>query len=113
MRYHSDAQYRQNALDRSKKQKAQQQKPSDGKTITFGAAAEALGVTTVTLRSWKKKDYFPEPTHHGRHLVFSEEQLNLLKLLTAEFARWGWNMRSPEAKQSLDSVVSLIYCNWE
>ena len=113
LRYHSDAKYRQDALDRAKKQRAEKSKPSDGKTISFGEAAERVGVSTVTLRSWKNKDYFPEPTRHGRHLVFSESQVLMLLELKELFVKYSWCMKSDEARQELQNLVGLTYCNWE
>lgn len=112
LRYHNDAQYRQDALDRAKKQRAEKKKPSDGKTITFGKAAELLDISTVTLRSWKSKDYYPEPTRHGRHIAFSSEQVAALSKLKEVFVLYGWNMKSEAAKKALDDEISLIYANW-
>ncbi|QZI85715.1 HTH domain transcriptional regulator [Stenotrophomonas phage Summit] len=111
-KYRSDPQFRQAALSRSARQRANRQKPSDDKPFTFGEVAEILEVSTVTLRAWKRKDYFPEPSRHGTKVVFSGEQVNLLRALRSVFVKYGWNMRDDAAKAELESTIRLIYANW-
>ncbi|ATS92353.1 transcriptional regulator [Stenotrophomonas phage vB_SmaS_DLP_5] len=111
-KYRTDPQFRQAALSRSARQRANRQKPSDDKPFGFGEVAELLGVSTVTLRTWKRKDYYPEPSRHGKAVVFSAEQVNLLKTLRSVFVKHGWNMRDDAAKEELESTIRLIYANW-
>ncbi|QIN95218.1 transcriptional regulator [Stenotrophomonas phage vB_SmaS_DLP_3] len=111
-KYRTEPAFRQAALARSARQRKDRVVPSDDLAYTFGEVAQMLEVTTVTLRSWKKKDYFPEPSRHGNTVVFSKEQVSLLMSLRAVFVKHSWNMRPDEAKVELQNTISLIYANW-
>lgn len=112
LKYRNDAAYREAALNRSRSRRKDQKSVSDNKSLSFGEVADTLGVSTVTLRAWRCKDYFPEPVRHGRRLVFSQDQLLLLISLKEMFESYGWSLKSIEAKNALQNKVSLIYANW-
>ena len=110
-RYHSDPTYRQQAKDRAAK--ARSKKPQVvSPNKKFGEVAELLEVSTVTLRSWKSKDYYPEPRREGRYVVFTTEQVDLLIGLREVFVKHLWNMKPEVAQTDLENTVRLIYANW-
>jgi len=115
-RYAEDPEYRQRALEASKRYRGGERtlpKPP-GAPISFAQAAELTGIGVSTLHEWRRKKCFPEPKkHHNRSLWFSEKQVGLLKNLKEFFRVYGkrrWNMTLDRLKKE---VVASISANWD
>jgi predicted DNA-binding transcriptional regulator AlpA len=114
-RYAEDAEYRQRALETSRRRRRGEptpMMPPDDATISFRQAAERTGVSVSTLHEWRRKKLFPEPKHHNRGLWFSEKQVLLLKNLK-EFFRVNGRKPSHIKLDRLKEVVAFISSNWE
>jgi hypothetical protein len=113
-RYAEDPEYRQRALEASRRRrqgKPNLPRPADAQ-ISFAEAAERTGRSVPTLHVWRRKKYFPEPKHYGGRLCFNENQvLQLTKL--KEVIRVYRNRRGNVKRGALKEAVSLIAANWE
>lgn len=110
--YDTDAQYRERALATSKKHRDAKRKPQpDGYTFTFDQAAGIIGVSTGTLREWKKKKYYPEPLRHNSRMWFTENQILLLRKLNEFFTEQGIRMGATK-RGMLEDKVNWIISNW-
>ena len=111
--YAEDPEYRQRALEASKKRRRGEPTlptPPDAQ-ISFAQAAERVGTSVSTLREWRRKKYFPEPKHYNRGLWFTESQVLLLKNLKGFFGVYGkrsWKIKLDRLKE----LVASISDNW-
>jgi MerR HTH family regulatory protein len=90
-RYAEDLEYRQRALEASRKYRRGEQTlpiPPDA-PISFAEASKRVGVSTSTLHAWRRKKFFPEPTHYNHRLWFTENQVLLLGELKEFFRVYG------------------------
>lgn len=111
-RYREDPEYREAALRRSREQRQKSKTPVvDGATVPFKAMADALGVTPWVLREWRRKDYFPEPSHRDGRLWFKPEHEVLLQRLVAFFAEHGPRVDAT-ARELLGPVTAYVFANW-
>jgi hypothetical protein len=107
--YADDPEYRERALEASKRRMRGEQTlpvPPDA-PISFAVASKRVGVGISTLHRWRRKKYFPEPKHQHGGLWFTEEQVLLLgelKEFFRVFANRSWNVRIPLQKQLLASI---------
>jgi hypothetical protein len=110
--YRQDEEYRKRALERSSLQRAKiREAHPAGYDVDFDLAAELLEVSTVTLREWRRKDYFPEPKHHQSKMWFTSHQVSLIRVLGNFFARNGPRPRVAERRR-LQQLVSWVHSNW-
>lgn len=114
-RYREDPEYRQGYLDRKAKQtEALRAEPVDPKyTHNFTEAAEALGVTLWTLRSWRSKDLIPEPHVHNKGLYFTTAQVGLLTRLRDFYKKVGKPVLTEAEQNEVEQISDLIRANWE
>lgn len=112
-RYKNDPVYRQACLDRKAKQsQSTKAEPVDPMyTHNFTQAAEQLGVSLWTLRSWRTAGYFPEPHEHNKGLFFTANQVALMSKL-AEFFQGKSRNLTDEQKAELQNLSDLIRANW-
>jgi len=111
--YAENAEYRQRALEASRRYRSGERTPRvpANAPISLAQAAERLDVGASTLREWRRMKYFPEPKHHNRALWFTEKQVSLLKSLRDFFQKY--RMRHPKVKeQRLREVRAFICANW-
>jgi hypothetical protein len=114
-RYAQDPEYRERAMEASRKYRHDQSTPivppSDA-PISFAEAADRIGRHVSTLHEWRRKKYFPEPKHYSSRLWFGEGQVLLLTKLK-EFLRA--NGRKPRSikLERLKKVVAFIEVNWD
>jgi predicted DNA-binding transcriptional regulator AlpA len=114
-RYAQDPEYRQRALEASRRRRRGERgltKPPEGAPISFAQAAEHIGVSVSTLHEWRRKKLFPEPTHYGGRIWFSETQVSQLKKLREFFTANGRKPRSIKMER-LKNVVTSIYADWD
>lgn len=110
-KYAEDPAYRERvkghtAKTRAKQKQASPERPSEY-TYSQNEVAEALGVSTFVLRSWRSRDYYPMPFQHGGKYYFKESQIELLKKLQEVFKE----SRRPDSTD-LQNAVSSVYANW-
>ena len=88
--YAEDAEYRQRAVENSRRNRRGERipQPADAQ-ISFSEAVKLLGIGLGTLRAWRLKKYFPEPTHCKGGLWFNQKQVELLKNLKEFFKKYG------------------------
>lgn len=111
-RYAEDPAYREAALRRSREQRLKGKTPVlDGTTVPFKDMATALGVTTWTLREWRRKNYFPEPANRDGRLWFHPDQRVLLQGLVSFFGEYGTRL-SAASQRDLDLLTATIFANW-
>ncbi len=113
-RYAEDPEYRQRALEASKRYRGGERtlpKPP-GAPISFAQAAELTGIGVSTLHEWRRKKCFPEPKHHNRGLWFSEKQVLLLKNLKEFFRVNGRKPRHIKLDR-LKEVVASVCADWD
>jgi hypothetical protein len=112
--YAENPQYRQRALEASRKRRRGERTltgPPEDAPISFAESAARTGVGVSTLHEWRRKQYFPEPQHHSRGLWFSEKQVFLLKDLKDFFRVHGRKPRHIKLDR-LKEVVASISANW-
>jgi MerR HTH family regulatory protein len=112
--YAEDLEYRQRALEGSKRYRRGERtlpKPP-GAPISFAQAAELTGIGVSTLHEWRRKKCFPEPKHHHRGLWFSEKQVLLLKNLKEFFRVNGRKPRQIKLER-LKEVIAAISADWD
>jgi hypothetical protein len=112
-RYAQDAEYRQRALEGSRRtRRGEQSLPIPPDTpISFAEAAARTGIGVSTLHEWRRKKYFPEPKLHSGRRWFSEKQVLLLKNLKEFLSKYGkrrWNVK----QERLNEVTASISTNW-
>jgi MerR-like DNA binding protein len=111
--YATNAEYRQRALEASRRRRRGERTPPtppDAK-ISLAQAAEQVGIGTSTLREWLRKEFFPDPKRHNGRLWFTENQVSLLKMLKDYFK--VYRMRPWKIKQArLNVLLALILANW-
>ena len=113
--YAEDFEYRQRALERSKRRRrGESTLPSPGDAqISFAQAAERTGISVSTLHEWWSKEYFPEPKHYnGRRLWFSEKQVLLLTELKEVIRVYG-RRRGKVKRDRYKEVIASIKANWD
>ena len=111
--YAENPEYRRRALDARKRRLSGGPVlaiPPDA-PVSFAQAAEHLGISTSTLRAWRRRKRFPEPKHHNRGLWFTEKQVLLLKGIKDFYGVYG--KRSGTVKQELlNELVASIAADW-
>jgi hypothetical protein len=111
--YANNSEYRQRALDASRRHKRGEltvTTPPDDAPISFAQAAERTGVSGSTLHDWRRKKLFPEPKHHNGRLWFREQQILLLRDLKARVCgRRRWYMKTDRFKE----VIAYVRENWD
>jgi hypothetical protein len=111
-RYADDPEYRQRAIERSRRHRRGESPaplPADG--VSFPEAALRVGVGISTLREWRSKGWFPEPTRHNHAFWFAEAQLQLLIKLK-EFLR-KYKMRlDTYQRDEFNQLREFIQANW-
>jgi predicted DNA-binding transcriptional regulator AlpA len=113
-RYAEDSEYRQRALERSKRRRRGESilpNPADAQ-ISFVQAAERTGISVSTLHEWRSKNYFPDPKLHNGRLWFSEKQVLLLKELKEVIRVYG-KRRGKVKRDRLNEVIASIKANWD
>jgi len=112
--YMENPQYRQRALEASRKRRRGERclpTPPDA-PISFAESAARTGVGVSTLHEWRRKKYFPEPKHHNGRLWFSEGHVLLLMNLKDFFSVYGkrpWKVKLVKLKE----VVASISADWD
>lgn len=112
--YAEDPEYRQRALEASRRRRDGEPtppKPSDAQ-ISFAEAAERIGIGVSTLHEYRRKKLFPDPKHYCGRLWFNQKQVLLLKNLKEFFRAHGkkpWKIKL----QRLKEVVASIWANWD
>lgn len=114
-RYKNDPEYRAKALENRRRQIERTPKVRDSRpevyTHSFAQAAEAIGVSTWRLRSWRDNNYYPEPYKHGRELWFTQQQVYLLKDIVTFFDKHSARM-TKAAEEDLQELVAFVTVNW-
>ncbi len=88
-KYQEDQGYRERAIASSKKQRSNKPQKPTGFDLTFDQAADLLGVSSWSLREWRKKEYFPSPVVYGGRMWFTAAQVELLRKLYEFFKENG------------------------
>lgn len=113
-RYAEDPEYRQRALEASRRRSRGDRSlitpPEDA--ISVAQAAERAGVSVSTLHEWRRKGHFPEPKHHHGRLWFNEQQVLLLLKLKEVIRRYG-KRRGKVKWDRLNEVMAFISANWD
>ena len=79
--------------------------------IPLAEAAKRVGVGVSTIREWRRKKLFPEPTRHNRGFFFTENQVSLLKELKVVSRKY--RMRPSKIKEErLQEVRALMSASW-
>ena len=110
--YAENPEYRQRALEASKKHGDTEASSMLDGHVFFTQAAQDVDITISTLREWRNKHYFPEPRHHNGRLWFTEHQVFLLKSLKKFFQVNGkktWKSN----KYALKDLVESVCAKWE
>ena len=112
-RYDEDAEYRERAVEASRRRRRGERTPSvpADAPIPFAEGAKRVGMGNSTLREWRRKQLFPEPKHHNGRLWFSEHQLPLLKKLKDFFIIHRMTPGKLQ-KELLKEVCASILANW-
>jgi hypothetical protein len=114
-RYAQDPEYRERAMEASRKYRHDQSTPivppSDA-PISFAEAADRIGRHVSTLHEWRRKKLFPKPKHYGGRLWFSEKQVLLLTKLKEVIRVYG-NRRGKAKQHQLKEMVASIGANWD
>lgn len=115
LRYQTDPEYRQKALDEAAKARALRaagkvKEKLEGYPYSQLEAAAVLGVTAGTVREWMNKKYFPRPRLFKRRFVFSTLQVDLLEKLKSFLRERGTKtgVNSPE----FEDLKAFIAVNW-
>jgi MerR HTH family regulatory protein len=111
-RYAQDSEYRQRAVEGSRRRRRGESNsttPPNDVPISFGQAAERIGVSGSTLHSWRRQKLFPEPKHHNGRLWFGEQQIALLRDLKEKVhGRRRWYMKTDRFKE----VIAHVHDHW-
>ena len=110
--YAENAEYRQRALDASKKYRDTGASSIFDGHVFFTQAAQDVGITISTWREWRKKHYFPEPKYHSGRLWFTEHQVVLLKGLK-EFFRVNGKKTWKSNRYALKDLIESVCARWE
>ena len=113
-RYAEDPQYRERQLESSRRYRRGERTPKtppDDAPISFGEAAERIGVSGSTLHEWRRKGYFPEPKHQNGRVWFSDRQILLLGGLKEVIRVYG-KRRGKVKQEQLDQVRASISAGW-
>jgi len=112
-RYAQDAEYREHALEASKKRRRGERSlttPPEEALLSFAQAAERIGRHVSTLHEWRRKKLFPEPKRHNGRLWLSERQVCLLKDLKEKVCgKRRWYMKTDRFKE----VIAYVRDNWD
>jgi hypothetical protein len=110
--YAENPEYRQRALEASKKHRDTEASSMLDDNVFFTQAAQDVDTTISTLREWRKKHYFPEPKHRNGRLWFTEHQVFLLKSLKA-FFRVNGKKTWKSNRYALKDLVESVWAKWE
>ncbi len=112
--YAENSEYRQKAIDRSRRRRSGEQLPAmppvpADAPISFKDAAGRLGIGVSTLREWRRKGLFPDPKHYNGGLWFTEKQVELLRLIKEFFKKYKmrpWKSTQPILEQLRASILA-------
>lgn len=113
-RYHSDPKYRRAAIERSAEYKRRRRETLRGDRRPIGEVAQALGVTTATLRRWEAAGYFPKSGSWSKHRRFTDAQVKLLGTLSKRVQALGWKLRDQAVREKfLTTFVANLTAKWD
>ena len=110
MKYQTDPEYRQKALDRaSQRRSAIASTKPQMQGYTVAEACDTLEISLWTMNRWRNENYFPVASLRGYR--FTDNQVQLLGLLRDFFKKYPRRTIS-HMKGELDSLVGVIHHNW-
>lgn len=123
-KYKADPDYRQKALERSAKQRANNPRPKvtderhfreiNGQQVEvfrIGVVAARIGRDEQTIRLWEDKELIPKPTAPGKHRYYTQHQVALMRELaeTIGFSRYDAVIR----RAAITEKSQFIHSQWE
>lgn len=107
-RYQEDPAYREQVLQRSANRRASL-KANTKPGSSVKDVCEAIGITAWTLNRWKLNGYIP--VGNLRSYRFSDQQIELLKLLRGFFEKYP-RRQAGLHQDELSNIVSVVAHNW-
>lgn len=112
-RYKADPEYRAKAKQSAKvyRGKTRDAQP-EAYSVEFSDAAARLAISTATLRAWARKGWYPAPLVYGRHLWFTEQQVEYLQSIAGFLNQHKHDLKNEAIRLDFDIKVQLVHLNW-
>lgn len=123
-RYHSDPEYREQAIARAREYRATRRREApethepkiimhnghEVRVFRIGAVASMIGASTGFIRKMEAMGVIPIPTVESAHRFYTEAQVSLLRDLVQELFKHPIN--SAARAQALEEQRAIINHNW-
>lgn len=110
LKYQTDPEYRQKAIERSSQRRVALSAAKGGRQgYSVADACDTLGISLWTINRWRNENYFPVASLRGYR--FTDNQIQLLGLLR-DFFKSHPRRTLSHMKGELDSLVGVIHHNW-